>query len=77
MNTLFINIGFIESTILIVILVATLISALYLIINNEKGATRILWMFFVFIAPILGPIVYIISYFLSGVNKKIIISSRK
>lgn len=67
---LFINIGSVEATILIAIPVLLILYSLYLIIKNETGIPRILWILFVVFVPLIATLIYLATYFISNRGRK-------
>ncbi len=57
--------GPIPMLILIILIFSLLVVAIYLAIKNEKDFYRILWILFIIIFLIVGPLIYIAKYLLS------------
>lgn len=50
---------------LIIVYLALFISSLLLILKNEDGFLKLLWVVVVFLFPFIGSIIYIASFFIS------------
>ncbi|KGE16218.1 PLDc N-terminal domain-containing protein [Sphingobacterium deserti] len=62
----FINIGTIELSILSVAALALLIYVTYLIVVNESGWQRLIWILILLFVPIFGSLIYLAKHILSN-----------
>ena len=59
-RTLFINFGKIEIILIYTIVLTTIIYSFWLVLKNEKGSSRILWILVFLIVPFISSIIYIL-----------------